>query len=106
MWRVILFFIIPGLAVAAQGEGFGFVAENLMEPVSVLSEFVSTASFIIGLSFIFASIIRYMQYRVNPLAFPISSVVTLFIMGVVLVCLPLSYRLTEGGIPYSYSIKV
>lgn len=82
--------------------GIGVVAQNLIEPVSILSGFVSTASLIIGVSFLFGALMRYMQYRQNPLAVPLSTVVMLFIMGLILVLLPLAYMLTENGIPYHY----
>jgi hypothetical protein len=98
----ILWFVPITLAMAEQG--FGNVAENLLTPVIVVSDFVNTASIIVGISFIFGGFLRYLQHRVNPLAVPISTVVLLEVMGVFLVCLPLAYKLSEGGIPYSFKL--
>jgi FtsH-binding integral membrane protein len=94
--------MLPTLAMAAyqvRGTGAGKVADNLMEPVSILANFIGSMSIVIGISFLLASFLKYMQYRVNPLVAPISTVITLFIMGIVLLCIPLAYKLTEGGIP-------
>jgi hypothetical protein len=94
----------PAAAFALErlhGVGAGKVAENLMEPVSILANFIGSMSIIIGVSCLFASFLKFMQNRVNPLISPISTVIMLFIMGVVLLCLPLAYKLTEGGIPIS-----
>ena len=101
-----LMFLFPIATFADENEGFGYIAQSLIEPVSVISEFVASASIIIGISFLFGGFLRYLQYRINPMASPISTVVMLLIMGVVLVCLPLAYKLTGAGIPYTYSLKI
>ncbi len=44
---------------------------------------------------VFSSFLRYLRYRQNPLAAPLSSVVTLLVIGLALLCLPLIYMLTE-----------
>lgn len=83
------------------GEGLGDLAGNLMEPVSIVSGFLSGMSIIIGLTCLFGSFVRYMQYRVNPLANPIGTVITLLVLGLLLLLLPLIYKLTESGVPFS-----
>lgn len=85
----------------APSRGFGAVADNLMEPVTIMSSLVDTGSMVIGLSCLFAAFLRYMQHRINPLATPISMVVYLLIFGIVLTALPLLYTFTESGIPFS-----
>jgi hypothetical protein len=60
-------------------------------------------SIVIGLTCLFAAFVRYMQHRVNPLAHPIGTVVTLLILGLLLLVLPLVYKLTESGVPGSIS---
>lgn len=99
-------FLFPFISFAGENDGFGYIAQSLIEPVNVISEFVATGAIIVGVSFIFSGFLRYLQYRVNPMASPISTVVVLLVMGVVLVCLPLAYKLTGAGIPYTYSLKV
>ncbi len=99
--RFLLLFLVvllPGMLFAAVNPtGLGAVAGNLMEPVEIVSAFVSTSSIILGGSFLFASVIKYSQHRINPLAVPISTVVLLVVMGIILVVLPLAYKLTDSG---------
>jgi hypothetical protein len=101
---ILVLFVLPTLAFAeyrVHGIGAGKVADNLMEPVSILANFIGSMSIVIGISCLLAGFLKYMQHRVNPLVAPISTVVVLVIMGIVLLCIPLAYKLTEGGVPIS-----
>jgi RsiW-degrading membrane proteinase PrsW (M82 family) len=100
---IFLFITIISFAAQAQTSGFGAMANNLMEPVTIVSNFMASASIVIGVTCLFAGLIRYMQYRVNPLANPISTVIWLLVLGVVLLLLPFVYMLTESGIPFKLS---
>lgn len=92
---------VPILSYADQRIGIGGVAQNMMDPVEVFSDFVHSACIVIGGSFIFASIIKYVEHRRSPLMIPISTVVFLFLAGLLLVLLPLISYVTSSGIPYS-----
>ncbi len=81
--------------------GLGQVANNILEPVTVASNFLAGAAIVIGMTCIFSAFLRYMQHRVNPLAQPISTVILLLVLGFFLLVLPLVYKLTESGIPFS-----
>lgn len=85
--------LIPGFVLADNSTDMGALAENLMEPAAMLSEFISNGAIVIGITFLFASVIKYFRYRENPMAVPISDVVFLFIFGVLLICLPVAYKL-------------
>lgn len=107
MKRILLFLTTILLATisiasAPKVSGAGIVAHNLMEPVTILSNFIGSMSIVVGLTAVFASFLRYMQYRVNPLASPLSTVLLLLILGIVLLVLPLIYKLTSSGIPIAY----
>lgn len=94
-------YLLPALAFAAyKPAGIGQVATNMLEPVYLVSNFVSSASIIIGASSLFGAFLKYLQYRVNPLAAPMSTVLILFFMGLLLLVLPLVYKLTESGVPF------
>lgn len=101
----LLFFIyfFAGLVFAEKNHlyGVGAVAENLMEPVTIVSNFMGSASLILGVMCLFAAFIRYRQFRVNPLATPISVVIMLIIFGVAFLLLPFVYKLTQSGIPFT-----
>ena len=98
---LLILFCRPLLAVALPPPtGIGGVANHLLDPVSYLSNFIYTACFVIGGSFVFASIIKYVEHRRNPLAVPISIVIFLLIAGLLLLALPFAYLLVQHGQPY------
>jgi hypothetical protein len=86
-------------SVLAEVSGIGGIAGNLLEPVNILTDFVTSVSLIIGATFLFAAFIKYMQHRVNPMAIPISNVLFLLFFGVVLLCLPLAYKIMYDAPP-------
>jgi hypothetical protein len=86
---------------SAPPSGIGQVADNMMEPVSLIADFIDTACFVIGGSFVFASLIKYIEHRRSPLMVPLSTVIYLLLAGVLLLLLPFASYLTEGGIKYS-----
>ena len=96
-------FVVPSPPASDAGknkgiEGLGGFADSLMQPVHVISDFLSSMAVIIGMTCIFASFVRYMQHRVNPLAHPIGTVITVLILGILLVLLPLLNKLMDGGL--------
>lgn len=100
--KIIILYCIPVLALAkAPDAGLGHVAQNLMEPVGIFSDFIQTACILIGGSFIFASVIKYFEHRRSPLMVPISTVIFLLIAGIILILLPFLSILTGNGVPYS-----
>jgi hypothetical protein len=98
--RFALLLLFPGIIFAYQGTGLGGVARNMMEPVTLFSDFVDTGCLVIGVGFLFASIVKYVEHRRSPLMVPISTVVFLLIAGTILVVLPFLPDLTGYGVPY------
>ncbi len=96
-------FLSPTIVFAAHSPGIGEIAENMLEPINIVSDFVGSASLIVGICALLAAFLKYMQHRVNPLVAPMSTIVVLVIIGIVLICLPFVYLLTEHGIPYHLS---
>lgn len=92
--------LFPGIIYAYGGTGIGGVAGNMMEPVTLFSDFVDTGCLVIGIGFLFASIVKYVEHRRSPLMVPISTVVFLLIAGAILVCLPFLPMFTGYGVPY------
>ena len=94
----LIVWLVPAAVYAADiaASGLGGVANSLLSPVSLIGSILMTAATIIGLVALFAAFAQYMQYRINPLAYPISKVVVLTIMGIVLLCFPLVYKLEEN----------
>ena len=96
-----LLFFISQAAFAIGPLSFGQIAENITEPIEVVSGFVSVGCLIVGVACLFASIVKYVEYRRNPLATPLSKVIWFFIIGLLFLILPFAYIITENGIPFS-----
>jgi hypothetical protein len=88
--------------MAEQIVSIGDAARELMEPVTVLSSFIASGSIIVGVLALVGALMRYLQYRTNPLASPLSMVIVLLILGLLLIGLPFTYLLTGAGIPFSF----
>jgi len=87
---ILLTYAFPMFVFAAQApQGIGKVANSIMEPVSIVTDFVHSACLLLGGAFVFASIIKYFEHRRSPTMVTLSTVVFLFLAGVVLLCLPL-----------------
>ena len=104
MIRFFIFILLCCFAeysLAALTTGIGGLANSMLEPVGFMSDFIYTACFLIGGSFVFASIIKYIDHRRNPLAVTISTVVFLLIAGLFLIALPFAYLIIHNGSPYT-----
>lgn len=99
---IISYLLIPTAALASELTSLGTVALNMVEPINIVADFIGTACMITGITMIFGAFLKYLQYRVNPLVAPISTIIMLFIFGVVLLCLPFIYLLTESGIEFHH----
>jgi hypothetical protein len=95
MFKTLLYLLLlaPVIAFADTPSGFGGIAQNLLEPVSVLTDFINSACLAIGFALLFASFVKYMEHRRNPMAVLISNVILLLVLGIVLLCMPLAYKL-------------
>ena len=89
---------VPELAHAADiaASGLGGIAGSMLSPVTLLGNILMTAATIIGLVALFSAFTQYMRYRINPFANPIGKVIVLVVMGIVLLCFPLFYKLQEN----------
>src|SRR5579883_194003 len=100
-------FVLIGIGLSsiawATEPGLGGVAENILGPVDIITQFVGSASIVVGICSLLASFLKYRQHRVNQLVAPLSTIVVLFLIGVALLLLPFVYKLTSSGIPYRFS---
>lgn len=94
--------LLAKIAVAGNLPGLGGVAQNMMDPVGLFSDFVYSGAIIIGISFLFASVIKYKEHRRSPLYVPISTVVFLLITGLLLLLMPFLSYLDSNALPFSF----
>jgi len=88
------------IAATIRATSLGDMAQDLLEPVTIISDFVNTAAIVVGICCLLGAFLRFLEYRKNQMVSPISTVVLLFIMGLALLGLPFIYKLTGEGIPY------
>ncbi len=80
----------------ARVSGAGALADDMLDPIGLFSKFVNAGCIVIGVGFIFASIVKYFEHRRSPLMVPISTVIFLLIAGIVLLAIPVfSYFYTQ-----------
>jgi len=94
-------FYFQAFAAYQRPTGIGGMANNMMDPVGLFSDFVYTGCIVIGGSFVFASIVKYFEHRRSPLMVPISTVVFLLIAGILLLLLPFLAYIDPNGVRYS-----
>ncbi|MES2219022.1 MAG: hypothetical protein V4501_11500 [Pseudomonadota bacterium] len=101
--QVIVFFSgwYSTLALAVR-PGIGGVANNLMDPVNMFANFIGSGSIVVGIAFLLAAFVKYNQHKRNEMAAPISTVIFLFIAGLLLLAIPFAYKLTQSGVPVHF----
>lgn len=99
---VLAIFWAPSLLLADTATGIGAVAINVLEPVSVFSDFLYSGCWIIGGSFVFASIVKYFEHKRSPLMVPISTVVFLLLAGAILIALPFLSLYGDPSIQFTF----
>ena len=94
--RIALFFGVTP-AGHAQVKDAG-VTTNLLSIFSGVNSIFSSICIVLGVGFIFAAIIQYQQYRMNPLLVPISKPLLWVIFGLLLILIPMLKHYTIGGL--------
>lgn len=82
-------FFASSAAAQSGGAAFGDLANAFLNPVGFFGNLIAMIGLVGGIAFLFAALIRYMRYRVNPLASPVSTVWWYILLGLLLLCLPI-----------------
>lgn len=96
---LILMSLVSHLAFAMVS--LGTIADNITEPIEIVSGFVSIGCLIVGVACMFAALVKYFEHCKSPLAVPISTVIWLVLIGIALLALPFAYMITGNGIPFT-----
>jgi uncharacterized ion transporter superfamily protein YfcC len=85
--RAVLFCILLSSLYCcnATAQNFGEVAASLYEPLSLVIQLVRAVSIICGSGLILGGILKYIDYRRNPIAVRLSAVLSMFFFGVALI---------------------
>lgn len=82
---------------AGAGHAAGSLGDNVMELAANVNSLVSGVCFVIGIGLLGGAAIQYKQHRRNRLMTPISKPIFMFILGAILVCVPLLGYIAPGG---------
>jgi len=82
-------FLNQSCYASKQDQSLATLADSMMEPITLFSGLINTACYLLGGSFIFASLIKYLEHRRSPLMVSISTVIFLLIAGIILILLPM-----------------
>jgi type III secretory pathway component EscU len=63
----------------------GGIASNISEPVSLITQLLRAISIICGVGLMMGGIIKYLEYRRNPIAIRLSTVFFMFFFGIALI---------------------
>lgn len=95
-WQfIVMLFGAAPVAYAQQADGT--VIKNLMSVFSGINSVFSGICLVVGIGLIFASLLQYKQHRLNKLLVPISKPIMWFILGAVLIIVPILGHFTVGG---------
>lgn len=75
----------------------GQVSKSLMSIFQGMNSIFSGVCIIVGIGLLFSAFIQYRQHRTNKLLVPISKPIFIFILGAVLIAIPILGHFTQGG---------
>ncbi len=74
---------------AAKSSGFGEIAQNIHEPLGHLAQLIRLICLVAGSGLVIGAIVRFRQYRKNPVQTPLSGVIALLLAGLAVLSLVL-----------------
>jgi len=106
LFKAVLFLVLAGLsfyvevAVAqTQGgttSGLAGIAGNVQSSFGNIAKLITGASFLAGLGFAFAAILKFKAHRDNPTQIPVGTPIALLVVAVCLMFLP--YLFKQAGV--------
>lgn len=82
---------------AYAGLSIAEISNHLMAPTQGFSSFVTAVAFVAGIGLLIGSFIQYRDYRRNKGGVPLSTPVTFFILGLVMILVPLISQYSAGA---------
>lgn len=86
-WSVLFLIFFPAICFGDEipSTTMGDVANNLLQPTMIVLSTMQFVYLFVGLSFMTASVIKYFEYRINPLSVTIGHIIFLLIVGIAFV---------------------
>lgn len=83
--------LLPTISMAvnsSSGTSLGAAADSLMTPVAIMTKLSLLACYIIGIALILASVAQYKIHRQSPKLVPLTTPITLLLLGLIAVGIP------------------
>src|SRR5438477_9236985 len=80
--------LISFSAYAARDVSVGGVAENLLGPTELITKLALLACYIVGAALVMVALAQYKIHRQSPKLVPLSTPITLLILGVIALLIP------------------
>jgi intracellular multiplication protein IcmD len=91
---ILCLFIVPELCAAASGKGVGAVANEAKLNLSGIAGLVTAGSYVGGMAFGVASIVKFKAHKDNPTQIHISQAISLLFVSAALLFLPSVFKST------------
>lgn len=85
-------FVFAAQDLGGGTSGFGQMASQLVSNLPNIARLITGASFLAGLGFSFASIMKFKQHKDNPTQIPIGTPIAMLFIAVALLFLPALFR--------------
>lgn len=85
------------MPVSVMAGSIGDSADNLMGPTSIVMKLVEVGCYLLGLGFVMMSLAQYKIHRQSPKLVPLSTPITLAILGIIALLIPYTTKLAETG---------
>ncbi len=79
----------------------GQVSRNVMLPAIMLTQMAYVMCYVIGTALIISSLIRYKEYRNNPVHVRLTQPVLFLIFGIIMIFLPIVTQLSKSAPTYT-----
>jgi hypothetical protein len=80
--------ILPVSSLLAKAENFGELATNISGPMSVLTDLVLAACYVVGIALFVGGIMQYRLHRLNAKQVPLTKPFFYWLMGIIVFLLP------------------
>lgn len=87
-------FLLAGVCLSP---AWADVTNNVMSVAANVASLAMGICVILGVAMVGGAFIQYKQHKQNRLQVPISRPIVLFILGLVVLCMPLLNKITAGG---------
>ena len=85
---LVALFLLADQAFAASGDNLGDIANNVTNTMTNVAKLIAAASYVAGVGFALAGMVKFKAHRDNPTQVPLSAPIVLLVVAAGLIFLP------------------